>query len=60
MARKSKEYALYRGDEFVDIGTAEFLANKYNTSANTIRWRAGSNRYKSKDHKNGYIVISLD
>ena len=48
MGRHAKEYALYRGEEFIDIGTAEDLDKKANTTVNTIQWYAGSNRWKNK------------
>lgn len=44
MGRYKKEYALYKGEEFIDLGTAEELAKKMNTTVNTILWYAGSNR----------------
>ena len=34
------EYALYKGEEFLDIGTAVFLANKFGLKEKTIRWLA--------------------
>lgn len=37
-----KEYAMYRGDKFIDIGTARELATKYNTTVKYIHWLAGS------------------
>lgn len=61
MSRKYvKQYALYKGEEFIDIGTAKELAEKIGSTVNTIFWYAGSNRYKSKEHKRGYVVVLLD
>lgn len=37
-SRMKIEYALYKGDEFLGIGTAEELASKYGGSASYIRW----------------------
>ena len=36
MAKKPSEYALYKGDTFIDIGTAEELAKKLNCKVKTI------------------------
>ena len=57
-----KEYALYRGDTFVDIGTARELAEKHNTTMKVIHWLAHSNKAKEKREKckKGMIVIPLD
>lgn len=64
MSRKAKkyfkQYALYKGEEFIDIGNAKELAERVGTTVNTILWYAGSNRYKSKEHKRGYVVVLLD
>ncbi len=39
MSDKSKQrYALYRGDEFIDVGTADELAERHGVRAETIRW----------------------
>ena len=32
-----KYFALYKGDEFIDLGTAKELAKKYNLKPETIR-----------------------
>ena len=61
MGRKKSnfEYALYRGDEFLDIGTASFLADKFGLSEKTIRWLAYCKRAKNKNKKYGYAVVPL-
>jgi len=39
MSDKAKQrYALYRGDEFIDVGTADELAERNGIKAATIRW----------------------
>ncbi|MFT8935768.1 MAG: hypothetical protein ABF874_11535 [Liquorilactobacillus nagelii] len=40
MNKKAGCYALYRGDEFVDVGNLNELANKYHTSVKTLRFKA--------------------
>lgn len=59
MSKKRQEYAAYRGDEFLDIGTADYLAQKLGTTIAVIRWCAGSKRYRSQNHKRGLIIIPL-
>lgn len=34
------EYAMYKGDEFIDIGTAEELAKKYNMKVTSVYYMA--------------------
>lgn len=62
MGRYKKEYALYKGEEFIDLGTAEELAKKMNTTVNTILWYAGSNRWKNKKNgrNNRITVIAIE
>ena len=33
-----KMYALYHGDEFIDLGSKEYLANKLNVKISTIEF----------------------
>ena len=33
-------YALYKGDEFIDMGTADELAKRRNVKPESIRWLA--------------------
>lgn len=40
MNKKTGCYALYRGDEFVDVGNLNELANKYHASVKTLRFKA--------------------
>lgn len=47
-------YALYKGDEFLDIGTKYELAEKYNTKPETVSFYA-SPSYKKRT-KNGYVA----
>lgn len=58
---RKKEYALYKGDEFIDIGTVEELAEKLNTTVKTIRWYAGSRKWRDKNgRKNRIIIIPIE
>lgn len=59
--KKVKEYAMYKGDEFIDVGTIRELAEKHNAKASTLQWYAGSNRYKSLNHyKGGYTIVAIE
>ncbi|MFT8424939.1 MAG: hypothetical protein ABF682_00700 [Liquorilactobacillus sp.] len=40
MDRRICWYALYRGDEFVDVGTLNELAVRHHTSIKTLRFKA--------------------
>ena len=61
MGRKPyKQYAIYKDDEFIDIGIAKKLAEKYNLTLKTFYWYATSRRYKSKEHKRGYTIFQLE
>lgn len=61
MGRAPKEYALYCGDKFIDIGTATELANKYNMKRNTLYQAICGLRNKTiKENKNTLIIIALD
>ena len=53
------EYALYRGDELLGIGTAKELAKERNVKESTIKWyatKSAHNRYKTQ----GLIAIKLE
>lgn len=56
---KIKEYALYKGDKFIDIGTKEYLAKLLNVRKETIEFYAAPVQLKRvKD--NGYIVVRIE
>lgn len=58
MARPQEEYALYKGDTFLDIGTAEELAEKYPVKASFVRYSTAPSavkRYRGK----GYIAVKI-
>lgn len=58
---KQREYALYHGDKFIDIGTIEYLANLLNVKKKTIYFYSTPTYLKrTKDYSNRYIVILLD
>lgn len=54
---KVKEYAIYKGDQFITLGTAEVCAKELNVSTETIRF-ISSNAYK-KRNKSGNRLESF-
>lgn len=57
-----KEYALYKGDKFLDIGTIKDLAERFNVLPSTMRYYM-SDAYKRRsknDYNNKRILIPLD
>lgn len=58
--KKPKYYALYKGDEFVDLGTKNYLAKVLNVKEETINFYM-SETYKKRNKKgNCYIVIRIE
>lgn len=53
------EFALYKGDEFLDIGTAKYLSNKWGLKQRTIYYLAYSKREQASNKKNGFIALAL-
>ena len=56
--KMNKQYALYHGDTFIDLGTKEYLANLINVSINSITFYM-SNTYKKRTNYRGWIVIRI-
>lgn len=54
-----KEYALYRGDEFLKIGTTQELADYLGVKIRTILFYA-SPTYLKRTNGNGYVVIKIE
>lgn len=55
-----KEYALYRGDEFVDLGTLRELSERLGKNPKTILfYGTPANIRRSEDGRNSYILIRL-
>lgn len=58
---KEKEYAVYKGDTFIDLGTLEYLENKLNLKRKTLLWYSYCKRWKKQaEVGNRFIVICLD
>lgn len=56
---KMKEYVLYKGDKFIDIGTKEYLANLLNVRKETIEFYASPTHLK-RNKDNCYVVVRID
>lgn len=54
-----KEYALYKGDELIAIGTIKELAKMQGVKEETIRYYT-SKVYRKRTTEEGYRVIKLE
>lgn len=54
-----KQYALYHGDTFIDLGTKEYLANLINVSVKSISFYM-SPTYQKRNNYKGWIVIRIE
>lgn len=53
-------YGLYRGDEFLDVGTASELAERNGISRETIKFYATpSGRKRAEKRKDALVVVKL-
>lgn len=55
------EYAMYKGEEFLDVGTAGELARKFNVSVSTIKFYATPvYRRRIEGRPNRILVVRLE
>lgn len=54
-----KEYALYKGDTFLAMGTIKEIAEKMGKTENALRFYH-TPAYKRRNYKNGYILINVE
>lgn len=52
------EYALYKGDKFIDLGTIAYLANKYHKTEKLIKYLTLPSVHK-KSHGNMLLVYKI-
>lgn len=54
------EYALYFGDDFIDIGTAEHIASILKVKPSTVKWYTyPSWRKRHKNDSEGIFVVKV-
>ena len=58
--KKLKRYAMYKGDEFIDLGTAKELAQRHNTTISTIYWYIYSSAWKKKRKDNWLLIVPME
>lgn len=62
MPRVLSEYAIYRGDTFLDLGTVPELAERFNVVQEMIRfWASPANhrRLNKQNGKEGNCIIAI-
>ena len=50
------EYALYKGDKFIDLGTIDYLAKKYNKKKETLKYLSYPSAHDSSQKNIGRIA----
>jgi len=55
----SKEYAIYKGDTFIDLGTIEYLSQKYKISKQVLR-NYTSSKYHTRNKGNAIILVKIE
>lgn len=55
---KNNLYALYKGDEFIDLGTIDYLAKILNVHTRTIRFYS-TPTYQKRNNYKGWVVIKI-
>ena len=61
MGRHAKVYAIYKGDEFIELGTKKELSKKLKVSESTISFLASPFREEMvKNKKNLMIAIRIE
>ena len=58
--KKYKEYALYKGEELLAIGTKRELAEKFNVKERTITFYMAPTKLKRNKGNNCRVVVALD
>lgn len=58
---KIKEYAMYKGEELLGIGTARELASKLNVKVETIRfYNTPTYKKRVKQGKNRKVLVEIE
>lgn len=53
------EYALYKGDELLDMGTLKYLSNKYKVKIKSLLFYGSPTYAKSTSEKKGKRLVKL-
>ena len=59
MIKMAAEYAVYKGDKFIDLGTTDYLANKLGVSVETIRFLSKP-AYKKRVTDDALITVRIE
>lgn len=59
-AKRPFRYALYRDDEFIDVGTAAEIASRRGVTTKHIRWLSTASAHKSKRKLLAYRIEEDD
>lgn len=60
---KKYEYALYKGDEFIDLGTKEYLSKLLGVTKKTIGWLASPSARKRRrkgEDSNSLLCVRIE
>ena len=52
-------YGLYKGDKFIDVGTAQEIAERQGITPQTVKYLAHSKREKLREEKNKKSLIAV-
>ena len=52
-------YGLYKGDAFIDVGTAEEIAERQGIKPKTIRWLAACSREKEREENGANCLVAV-
>lgn len=52
-------YGLYRGDKFIDVGTAKEIAERQGLKPKTIRWLAGCKSNKDLEENGSQRLVAV-
>jgi hypothetical protein len=59
-ANRSHDYAVYRGDTFLDLGKAESMARTFGVKVSTIKWMSSPTGLRRSLKKGRMIVIKIE
>lgn len=59
MSKLQKEYALYNGDKFIDLGTKKYLTNLLGIKEKSIDFYM-TPTYQKRNNYKGWVVIRIE